>query len=311
VIYNRAEEIVHDSVFLHLPDYIPQAETFLKLECFNLGNSIKVKAAKALVDDAEINKNLREKRKVIESSSGNLGLALSVVCSSRNYDFTCVVDKNTLSQNIKAMEAYGTRVVTVTQRDSQGGFLGTRLKFIKDRLAKDPDLVWLNQYENQCNPQIHSSTTASSILAEFPHVDYLFVGAGTCGTLAGCVNAFAAKSPSTKIIAVDSLGSVIFGTPPGRRLIPGIGASVRPPLFSEYHLADKLQVPEIATIRTCNEIAKRYGYLPGGSTGTVLSAIKMYCNKIEPNSTLVAISPDAGERYLETLYCDEWKQTNF
>lgn len=311
MIYEKAEDIIQDKVFLNLPGYIPHAAVFLKLECFNLGNSIKLKAARALIDDAELNHSLKIKRKVIESSSGNLGLALSIVCSSRGYDFTCVVDKNTLVQNIKAMKVYGSKVVVIDKLDDQGGYLASRLEYIEQQLKENNDLIWPNQYINPCNPLAHANLTAKSIIEEFPNVDYLFVGTGTAGTLMGCIKKFKESSPNTKIIAVDSIGSVTFGTPSAPRLIPGLGASVMPPFFEATDLNEVIQIHESETIETCHNLAKKYGYMAGGSTGTVLAAIKKHQHLIPNNATVVAISPDAGERYLDTIYCNTWTNKNF
>ena len=311
MIYQRADDILHDRVFLQLDDFIPQTAIHLKLECFNLGNSIKLKPARALVDDAERNRGLKQKRKIIESSSGNLGLALSVICSSRNYHFTCVADANTLPQNIKAMEVYGTDVVVITQKDANGGYLDNRLTFIREAMAKDPDLIWLDQYRNLNNPKTHAQLTATSILEQFGHVDYLFIGSGTTGTLMGCAEHFKKVSPHTKIIAVDAVGSVIFGTPAGPRYIPGLGSSVGAPLLNHHLVDDLVHVPEINTIKACRRLAQQYGYLGGGSTGTVLAAIVAYQQHIAPDSVVVAISPDAGERYIDTIYNDQWCQTHF
>jgi 2,3-diaminopropionate biosynthesis protein SbnA len=300
------EKFVTDDVFLELGQFIPFRNVYLKLEGFNAGGSIKLKTATALVRDAETHRHLKSKRKFIESSSGNLGIALSVIAAARGYHFTCVVDKNSSEQSISIMRALGTTVVVIDKRDAQGGYLGSRLEYIRAALAQDPDQIWLNQYQNRANPGIHAALTAQSILDEFGQVDYLFVGAGTTGTLMGCVAAFRLHSPVTRLVAVDSIGSVTFGTPGQRRHLPGLGASVMPHFFDGMQVDDMIQIPEAETIATCRDVAVRYGYLGGASTGTVLAAVRRMHATIPPNARVVAISPDLGHTYLDTVYNNAW-----
>jgi cysteine synthase A len=109
-----------------------------------------------------------------------------------------------------------------------------------------------------------------------------------------------------RIVAVDSVGSVTFGAPPARRMIPGLGTGVRPPLLDESYIDDVVWVEEADTIRTCHRLGRR-GFLFGGSTGTVVSgALSWLAGKNERELTAVAIAPDLGERYLDTVYETGW-----
>src|SRR4029453_14302890 len=128
------------------------------------------------------------------------------------------------------MKLHGDEVIVVSDRDSAGGFLGTRLKVIDNILCSDPNAVWLNQYANIANKNVHAEQTGNEIAAEFDKVDWLFVGTGTPGTLGGVSDRFRIKFPSIKVVAVEPVGSVTFGGKPQRRNIPGIGTSVRPKL---------------------------------------------------------------------------------
>ncbi|WP_035799614.1 2,3-diaminopropionate biosynthesis protein SbnA [Kitasatospora mediocidica] len=311
MIFERVHEIILDDIFLRMDGLLADAELFLKLEGLNPAGSIKAKAALGLVADAERRGLLRPGGRIIESSSGSLGIALSLIAASKGYAFTCVTDPNVSPQSLGMIRALGAQVVMVDQRDANGGFLGTRIDYIKTRLAVDPDLVWLNQYENPANPQAHSATTAASVLREFGRVDQLFVGAGTTGTLMGCVQYFRRFSPHTRIIAVDTEGSVTFGGPPGRRHIPGLGTSRRPELCRPDAVDDVIMIPEAEAVRTCRLLARERGLAVGGSTGSVLSAVLRSAPVIPPGARVVAISPDLGERYLETVYSDDWVAARF
>lgn len=309
--YHCASDIVLDDVFLDLPGLLPDAEVSLKIEGFNPAGSIKLKTAVGLLDDAEASGILRAGDRIIESSSGNLGIALSSVCAARGYHFTCVADPNTTKQGIALMRSFGAEVVVVSITDGSGGYLQSRINYIHQRLAIDSDLVWLNQYANQANPRAHYDRTAARIFREFPRLDFLFVGAGTTGTVTGCGDYFKRNSPGTRIIAVDAEGSVTFGFPPGPRHIPGLGASrcpeiVRPDLIDEVVL-----VPEAEAISMCRRMARVHGIALGGSTGSVLAAIIRLRERIRPGATVVAVSPDNGDRYLDTVYDDRWVARHF
>lgn len=311
MIFERVHDIVLDDIFLNMDGLLAGTDVFLKIEGLNPAGSIKVKAALGLVADAERRGVLRPGGRIIESSSGSLGIALSMVAASKGYAFTCVTDPNVPPQSLGLMRALGARIVMVDQRDRNGGFLGTRIELIRDRVAADPELVWLNQYANPANPQTHAATTAASILREIGQVDHLFVGAGTTGTLMGCVDHFRAFSPHTRIIAVDAEGSVTFGSPPGRRHIPGLGTSRRPELCRPDAVDDVVLIPEAETIRTCRRLARERGLAVGGSTGTVLAAVLRSAPVIAAGARVVAISPDLGDRYVETVYSDEWVAARF
>ncbi|MBV6325541.1 2,3-diaminopropionate biosynthesis protein SbnA [Duganella violaceipulchra] len=309
--YESIEHIIQDDIFLTLREFLPGRAVHVKLEGFNAGNSIKMKTALALINHAEQHTQLLAHRRLIESSSGNLGLAVSVIAAAHGYHFTCVVDLNTSLQNIKLMRALGTEVVVIERRDEQGGYLGNRLAYIRDTLARDADMVWLNQYQNPANPAIHDQMTARAILAEFGQVDYLFLGAGTTGTLMGCVRHFRRHAPATQIIAVDAVGSVTFGTPGGKRYLPGLGSSVMPHFFDAAQLDRLVQIPEAEAVAMCRELARRYGYLSGASSGTVLAAVRRLLPEIPAGATVVALSPDFGQPYLDTVYSDDWCQRTF
>jgi cysteine synthase A len=278
---------------------------FLKCEGFNFAGSIKLKAAAGMVASAERDGRLRPGSILIESSSGNLGVALSMIAASRGYRFLCVTDSRCNLATRQLMEALGARVHIITEPDAAGGFLNARIELVR-ALCADERYVWLNQYANAANWQAHYRTTAPAIARQFPMLDVLFVGAGTTGTLMGCARYFRAHHPSVRIVAVDSVGSVTFGDPPGPRMIPGLGTSVRPPMLDTSYVDDLVRVAEVDTVRACHRLARR-GFVFGGSTGTVVSGATSWLAQHDADGlTAVAIAPDLGERYLDTIYQPNW-----
>jgi N-(2-amino-2-carboxyethyl)-L-glutamate synthase len=279
---------------------------FLKCEGFNFAGSIKLKAAKEMVDAAERDGVLKPGSILVESSSGNLGVALSMLAASKGYKFLCVTDSRCNLSTRRLMEALGSHVHIIAEPDPVGGFLGARIDFVRALCATDDRYVWLNQYSNPGNWMAHYLTTAPAIARQFPDLDVLFVGAGTTGTLMGCARYFSEWHRQVRVVAVDSVGSVTFGGPPGRRMIPGLGTSIRPPLLDESYLDDVVRVEEADTIRACHRMA-RSGFLFGGSTGTVVSgAMEWLARHDDRDLTAVAIAPDLGERYLDTVYQTNW-----
>jgi 2,3-diaminopropionate biosynthesis protein SbnA len=305
-------DLIMRDVFLELPDFMPGSRTVLKLEGHHITGSIKIKPAIALIEAAETSGLATPGvTTFIESSSGNLGVAMSCVCASKGYKFICVTDPMATQANLKAIHAYGGRTIIVERRDANGGFLGTRIETIRQMCAQDPTCIWLNQYEHPANVQAHREQTAQEILRTFPSPEWLFIGVGTSGTFMGCAEAFKQDSPATRLVAVDPCGSVSFDGSPGKRLIPGIGASQKPKLLDASQADYVVSVSERDTIATCRDVARRYGILLGGSSGSTLAAIAALSGQIKRGSTLVVIAPDLGEKYLDTIYDDAWVNRHF
>jgi N-(2-amino-2-carboxyethyl)-L-glutamate synthase len=279
---------------------------FLKCEGFNFAGSIKLKAATEMLEAAERDGMLTPGSVLVESSSGNLGVALSMIAANKGYEFLCVTDSRCNLSTRRLMQAFGSQVHVITEPDRTGGFLGARINFVRALCASDDRYVWLNQYSNPQNWKAHYRKTAPAIARQFPQLDVLFVGAGTCGTLMGCARYFREWDRPVRVVAVDSAGSVTFGGAPGRRMIPGLGTSVRPPMLDESYVDDVVSVEEADTIRACYRLAGR-GFLFGGSTGTVVSgAVRWLTHHRSQDLTAVAIAPDFGERYLDTVYHANW-----
>lgn len=292
-------------------------DAHLKIEGLNPAGSIKLKTALSLIEDAEARGLLRPGGALIESSSGNLGIAVSMAAASYGYRFTCVVDPNTPRESVKLMKTFGAEVVEVDERDENGGYLEARIETVKKRLAQDNALIWLNQYANPANPAAHYAQTAREILARFPEPDYLVIGAGTTGTLTGCAQLVKDLKLSTRIVAVEPVGSITFGGAPAKRRIPGLGTSRRPEICRPELVDHVIWVEEEAAITTCREIARGMGLLIGGSTGTVIAGARRFLREAGVRradgeaGTVVILSPDNGDRYLNTVYDDDWVATEF
>jgi len=168
-----------------------------------------------------------------------------------------------------------------------------------------------NQYENPANAGAHYAQTGPAIARTFPHVNVVFVGAGTCGTLMGTARWFKQHRPDVKIVAIDVEGSVSFGGPAASRRIPGLGMGMTPPALDRSMIDDVVIVPETETLRMCQRLAMR-GFLFGGSTGTVVAGAADWMGRHGwPGMTAVTLAPDSGERYLETVYAPLWREEHY
>ncbi len=312
MIFDKVSEISYPSTFLKINNFINNT-IYLKIESLNLSGSIKLKTAKFLIKDLEkkYGEELPQK-KIIESSSGNLGIALAMLCNQKGYSFTCVTDPNASIDSIRTIQSLGSEIHVVKDKDGNNGYLQSRINHIRKIIDNDSSYVWTNQYENQCNLEAHFNTTAVEIHTEFGDlIDYIFIGTGTSGTATGCARYFNKLGAKTKIIAVEPVGSVTYGTPSARRKLPGIGASMKPKISTLENVYDVVYVREEETIKTCHYIALNYSLLVGASTGSVFSAIKKYKNNFNKNCKIVAISPDMGEKYLDTIYSKTWLARNY
>lgn len=310
MIISGADQYEGPNLFLNLEGILGR-QIFVKCEGLNLGYSIKLRTAKYMVDVAESEGRLVDGDTIVESSSGNLGVALALVAASRGYRFHCVTDPNCNRQAHALMVTLGATVEIVSE-DRGGNFLRARKDRVAELCADRRGYVWLDQYSNEANPMAHFRTTARAIADEFPHLDVLFVGAGTGGTVTGCARYMAENRPKVRVIAVDSVGSVNFGGTPGRRHLPGLGAGVPMPLLTNARVHGVEWVREEDSVRMCRRLGLG-GYVAGGSTGAVVTGAAQWLDRNDSNGklTAVAVGPDLGPAYLDTVFDDEWCAERF
>lgn len=285
---------------------------FAKLEALNPGGSMKDRPALNILRRALKAGLISSDSVVIESSSGNMGIGLAQACSYFGLKFICVVDPKTTVQNIRLLEAYGAQVDLVRDPDpATGEYLQARLNRVRHLIESTGNAFWPNQYSNLDNAGAHHQTMREIVEVLNGAVDFLFCATSTCGTLRGCAEYVREQKLATKIIAVDAVGSVIFGGERAKRLVPGHGAAVRPELFEPDLAQECVQVTDLDCIAGCRRLARREAILAGGSSGAVISAIDQIRDELPEGCTCVAILADRGERYLDTIYSDSWVEDHF
>ena len=241
-----------------------------------------------------------------------MGIGLAQACAYLGMRLICVIDPKTTRQNVEILKAYGAEIDLVAQPDpSTGEFLQARISRVKALLSAIENSFWPDQYSNVNNAAAHHQTMHEIATTMSGSVDYLFCATSTCGTIRGCAEYVKANGLETKIIAVDAVGSVIFGGKPAKRLVPGHGAAVRPRLYQDDLAYDYVQVTDTDCVVGCRRLVREEAILAGGSSGAVVMAIDRVKQKIAPGAFCVGILPDRGERYLDTIYSDEWVAEHF
>jgi 2,3-diaminopropionate biosynthesis protein SbnA len=306
---------IEGTPLVRLRRLIPKAgfELFAKLEALNPGGSIKDRPALAILEDGLRIGAIGPDTMVVESSSGNMGIGLAQACRYYGLRFLCVVDPKIAPTNLRMLRAYGAEIDLVEEPDPESGeFLQARLNRIRDLIRRNDNAFWPNQYAHLKNPGSHYSTAMHEVASTLGgRVDFLFVATSTCGTVRGCGEYVRYHGLSTRVIAVDAVGSLIFSEVRAERMIPGLGAGFRPPLCDLSVIDEYVHINDLDCIVSCRQLMAREAILAGGSSGGVLAAIEKLKDRIPDGAVCVAILPDRGERYLDTIFSNDWVREHF
>lgn len=286
---------------------------FLKLESCNPGGSIKEKNAVYLVDRAELEGDLLPGGTIIESSSGNFGIGLAIVGAARGYRVIIVVDAKTSPPMRRMLRAYGAELVDVplSEADASGSMQRARMRRALELSASIPGAWYPCQHLNPHNPDAHAVYTAREIDASFGgSLDAVVVGVSTAGQIMGIARYLSPRFPALKLVAVDVAGSVILGGPAAPYKMTGVGLSFFPPNLDLGSLHCGYIVSEDISYSICHALAKSEGLLLGASTGAIVAAGLHLAASLGPESRVLMVNPDRGDRYLETVYDAGWLAKN-
>ena len=289
----------------------PGIRLFAKMESENRTGSAKDRAAIWILREAVRRGEITRDTTVVESSSGNFAVALASFLDELGVAFVPVLDPNVNSATERALRRMCARVEKVTEPDGAGGYLLSRLARVAELRAELSDVYWPDQYRNPDGAQGHYELTAKELIGSLGQpIDYLFVGVGTGATVNGLSRGVRAARPGATVVAVDVEGSVIFGGSPGRRLIPGIGSSIRPPLVDSALISEVTVLSEMDEVAGCRTLLRDHGIYAGGSTGSVYAAIASRFADHDSSSgaepVVAFLCADRGEPYADTVYDDSW-----
>lgn len=298
-IYNSVEELVGKTPLLELSRFGKDlnAKLLAKVEFFNPAGSIKDRAAKSMLDDAEMRGILNKNTTIIEPTSGNTGIGLAALCAARGYKLIIVMPDTMSMERRLLMTAYGAELVLT---DGKLGMSGAIKK--AEELSKEiPDSFIAGQFVNPANAQAHFDTTGPEIWEDTDGKVDIFVScAGTGGTVTGVGKYLKSKNKDIKIVAVEPAESpVLSGGAAGSHGIQGIGAGFIPEVLDTTVYDKVVTVTTDEAYDAARKLGKTEGLLVGISSGAALAAgVKLSEMEENKGKNIVVILPDTGERYL-------------
>ncbi len=282
---------------IRLSRLFPDHEVWIKSERANPGGSIKDRIALAMVEAAEASGALKEGGTIIEPTSGNTGIGLAMVAAVKGYKLVLVMPESMSIERRRLMLAYG---ATFDLTPKEGGMKGA-LERARELVDETPGAWMPQQFENDANPEIHASTTAREILADFTDtpIDVIITGVGTGGHLTGCAEAMKAVWPTMKAYAVEpALSPVISGGQPGPHPLQGIGAGFIPGNLHTQSIDGAISVDADEAKDMARKSASMEGLLVGLSSGATLAAIAKKLPELDKGTRILGFNYDTGERYL-------------
>ena len=284
-------QAIGNTPLVGLPRLSPEGYTiYLKLEGHNPTGSVKDRVAKYLIEQAERHGRLRPGQRVLEPTSGNTGISLAALCKVKGYPLTCVMPENTSEERTQLLTMFGADIVYSPGSEGSNG--SVRLAQRLD--AEDPEIYMPFQYGNPANALAHYETTAPEIMADLPDVAAFVAGLGTGGSVTGVGKRLKAWNPDVKIFAAEpEYGDPVYG-------LRNLDEGYVPEVLDQAVLDSRIKVDSLKALRWTRRLAEEEGIFAGVSTGASLEVAARVCKRLPAGSSVVAMSPDGGWKYLST-----------
>ena len=299
MIYNNILETIGNTPVVGINRLAPAGiDMFVKVEAFNPMSSVKDRLAIGIIEDAERKGLLKPGQTVIEATSGNTGIALAMVCAVKGYPFVAVMAESFSIERRKLMRALGARVVLTPAAERATGMLR-----ITRALASKHGWFMTEQFDNQANPDYHRNTTGPEIIRDFAghRLDYYVSGWGTGGTITGAGEILKLARPEVRVVATEPEGaSMLNGDPWAPHKIQGWTPDFVPSVLDRDVIDEVLTVTDDEAIDTAKALATQEGIFCGISAGGTFAAALKVAARAEAGSSILAMLPDTGERYLST-----------
>ncbi|MFK8844270.1 cysteine synthase family protein [Streptomyces sp. Ac-502] len=281
----------------------------LKLEMFNPTGTAKIRMARQMVLDAEARGELRPGGRIIESTSGNTGLGLAVIAAERGYTFTAVVDHHACADKLRAMRALGAELVYAADGGTDELATAAREELAAELARDQCNTVFTEQHNNPSNGVGYFPVAHELHQALDGRIDVLIGAVGTGGGLCGTARALRALVPGCTTVGVEPKGSIAFGGPAHDYYQSGTGTPEGAEIGAlvDFDLiGEGVKVGDVEAFATARAVARATGLLIGGSAGGVVHEALARLPALAPGSTMVALVNDGGEKYLDTVFDDDW-----
>ncbi|MBQ2115178.1 MAG: cysteine synthase A [Lachnospiraceae bacterium] len=276
-----------------------KARVLVKVEYFNPAGSVKDRAAKYMIDDAEKSGKLKEGSVIIEPTSGNTGIGLAAIAASRGYKTILTMPETMSVERRNILKAYGAEIVLT---EGSKGMKGA-IEKANELAAQIENSFIPGQFDNQANAQAHYETTGPEIWEDTDgEVDIFVAGVGTGGTVTGTGRFLKEKNPNVKVVAVEPDASPVLSEgKAGAHKIQGIGAGFVPSVLDTKIYDEVIRVVNEDAFKTSKELTRKEGILTGISSGAALwAALELAKRPENEGKTIVALLPDSGDRYYST-----------
>jgi len=320
-ITNSILDLVGDTPLIRLHKITAQfdGEFLVKYEAYNPGHSMKDRIAIHIVEEAERRGILKKGNTVIETTSGNTGFSIALVCIIKGYDCILAVNSKASKGKINMLKAMGAKVyvcpANVSADDPRSYY-----EVAKRLHSETADSVYINQYFNKLNAEAHYLSTGPEIWEQTKgKVTHIVVASGTGGTISGVGKYLKEQNPKVKVLGVDAYGSILKKFHETSELdikeiypyrIEGLGKNLVP-TATDFSVIDTFEkVTDESAAHRARELAVTEGIFSGYTSGAVLQATMQYAAQdfFDKDSVVVLILPDHGSRYMEKLYSDDWMQ---
>ena len=304
MLYQNIIETIGSTPLVKINHLDPEsAEIYVKLESFNPGGSTKDRPALYMIQAAEKAGLIKKGDTFIEATSGNMGIALSMIGAALGYKIVIVMPDTMSEERRRIVKAYGAELILT---EGKLGMAGAVAK--SEELAKAHDYFLIRQFENAANLLSHEETTAVEILHDLSgEVDAFVAGVGTGGTISGVGKVLKAHHSNVLNVAVQPAKSPVLtgGTPAGHG-IQGIGANFIPGIYDKDVVDEVLDMDEETAYAAARELGKKAGLLVGMSSGGNFAAAKVIAKKLGKGKKVVTVLPDTSKKYKTTvLFAEE------
>ena len=295
MVYNNILELIGNTPIIKLDFGNDVADVYVKLEKFNIGGSVKDRAALGMIEEAEKSGKLKKGSTIVEPSSGNTGISLGLVGRAKGYNVIIVMPETMTQERKDTLRAIGVDLRLTSGDEGMTGAINEAIRLVDE----NENYFLPQQFENYANPNKHYESTGDEILEDIPDLDVFVTAVGSSGTLTGVAKKLKEKNSKIKIYAIEpETSAVLSGDTPGKHSIAGIGTGFIPKNFDRSLVDGILKVSDEEAREFALRVTRDFGLFLGISSGANIAVAYRVAKELGKGKKVVTISPDGGEKYL-------------